>query len=71
MASSLKTSLARDDYITVCANCSLMKITETHWITITKKFESQFKDKEQISHGMCPKCMEALYGDLFSNNLSD
>ena len=69
MASSLNAKFVETDYITVCANCSHLKITETHWIAITKKFESRFALNSQISHGICPRCMKVLYGDLFSDDL--
>ncbi|MHA1746809.1 MAG: hypothetical protein ACTSWW_12475 [Promethearchaeota archaeon] len=71
MASSINVKSAQTGYITLCANCSLLKITETHWIAISKKFKSQFALNRQISHGICPQCMKRLYGDLFSDNLDE
>ena len=69
MASSLNTKTIQNDYITICANCSKLKITETQWITTTKDFKSQFELNGHTSHGICPRCMKTLYGDLFSCDL--
>ena len=69
MTYSLNLTSIQNDYITVCANCSNLKITETQWINTTKDFKSQFALNGHISHGICPRCMKMLYGDLFTDNL--
>ena len=70
MASSLNAKQVRDSFVTVCANCSSVKITETQWIPVTKKEGSLFAFNMQLSHGICPQCMKVLYGDLFSEDLT-
>jgi len=50
----------------ICAQCKKIRGNKDHWIIPEQFFRDLLKEhlEMQFSHGVCPKCLEKLYGDL-------
>ncbi len=49
-------------YLSICANCKKIKDDDGKWLPV-EKYVGERTDAA-FSHGICPECGEALYGDL-------
>jgi len=49
--------------IVLCSSCRKIKLEEDTWVPVDASLEKHFGG--EISHGLCPECIEALYPDLF------
>ena len=47
--------------IPICANCKKMRDDNDYWQEVEKYFDKH--TSVQFSHGLCPECLESLYGD--------
>lgn len=58
---TLKNNKSIEGIIPICANCKSIRNGTGHW----ERLESfiQRHSKAVFSHGLCPACNEALYGD--------
>lgn len=54
-----------ESFLSLCANCRKVRDGED-WVSL----EAYMKNREgkTVSHGICPKCTESLYGDSFREN---
>jgi hypothetical protein len=54
-----------ESFLSLCANCRKVR-DAGEWVTL----ETYMKNREgkTVSHGICPKCTESLYGDSFREN---
>ena len=55
-----------DNYITICANCSLIHdkaIVGKPWLKPAAYFSDRFPELK-FSHSICPKCVKELYPDI-------
>jgi PAS domain S-box-containing protein len=51
-------------YLTVCSSCKMIKDDNGEWVTIEKYVKDH--SEAEFTHGICPKCGLALYGDLYT-----
>lgn len=58
---TIKNNKSIEGIIPICANCKSIRNSTGHW----ERLESfiQRHSKAVFSHGLCPDCNEALYGD--------
>ncbi len=49
--------------VPMCANCKCTRDEQGNWMTVEQYIESK-QDSTLVSHGICPKCKEDLYGDV-------
>lgn len=61
---SLPTVVNQKDHITLCSVCKKIKLKENGWISLHEKYQGLLS--ASISHGICPKCIQELYGNDFS-----
>ena len=54
--------------IPICANCKKIRDDEGYWDDVATYISLHTDAK--FSHGMCPDCMEKLYGDILKNNIN-
>ncbi len=47
--------------IPICANCKKMRDDNDYWQEVEKYFDEH--TGVQFSHGICPECLEEMYGD--------
>ena len=48
-------------WLEICANCKKIKDEERQWVQLEKYIEA--RSETMFSHGICPYCMERLYGE--------
>jgi len=48
--------IKKEDIDTICMYCKKLKITDKKWVTAEID-----ESKENVSHGICPKCLEEHY----------
>lgn len=51
-----------DRIIVLCSSCRKIKLEEETWVPVDGVLEQQFRG--EISHGICPECIEALYPEF-------
>jgi hypothetical protein len=54
------------DFLPICANCKKIRNDKGYWDQIEKYISAHLEVK--FSHGICPKCAEELYPDLYKEN---
>ena len=54
-----------ESFLSVCANCRKTRNEEGKWLSLEQYMEAH--ENKKISHGICPDCREALYGDYFTS----
>jgi len=47
--------------ITTCAKCGKVRINKSNWFMVEDNLEK--RSDVQISHGLCPGCIQTLYPD--------
>jgi hypothetical protein len=52
-------------FISICANCKRVRVQENEWTPIDAYITG--KTDAKFSHGICPVCMQQLYGDFLSS----
>lgn len=51
--------MALKNYVPICANCKNIRDEREYWIRLEEYFKRHLD--LDFSHGICPKCIEALY----------
>lgn len=46
----------------ICANCKMIRDSELEWHPLEKHITE--RSKAEFTHGICPACIERLYGDM-------
>ncbi len=59
---SARTAGGDVSFITLCSSCSRVKRETREWVNLPEDLTSMIS--EQISHGICPQCLHALYPDI-------
>lgn len=53
-----------ESYLSLCANCKKVRDEQDNWQSLESYLESDQSLK--VTHGICPTCKEALYGELLA-----
>ncbi len=56
-----------EGFLLICASCKQVRIDE-RWVHIEQIISNQ--SDLQLSHGVCPKCAEKLYGKVFKGKIN-
>jgi hypothetical protein len=69
----LKESIAREKrligLIPICANCKKIRNDKGYWEQV-EIYVREHSDA-RFSHGICPECAQALYGDILGKDALD
>ncbi|MFC1844238.1 hypothetical protein ACFLZ5_05555 [Thermodesulfobacteriota bacterium] len=52
------------DFLPICANCKKIRNDKGYWDQVEKYISDHLEVK--FTHGICPKCAEELYPDLYN-----
>jgi PAS domain S-box-containing protein len=63
-----KTAGGETSFITVCSSCSRVK-RSAEWVDLPENLTSMIS--EQVSHGLCPRCIQALYPEVADRILEE
>lgn len=62
LASALEQVKTLSGLLPICANCKRIRDDEGYWHHVENYIQSH--SQASFSHGICPSCMQELYGDL-------
>lgn len=56
-----------EGFLPVCSGCKNIRVKD-HWVPIEEYIRSH--SSAEVTHGLCPSCVEKIYGDLLKESSS-